>query len=200
MMGRAILAHISPAQILKPTTIAGFGMALSLRMQWIRWGSLKSAARFHTWVAETLGKKQDVMRAAVEKISGGKALSPADILHTRYTVEGQAGGEDWPNHQLDGFGTWLWALAEHQQISGSILPDDWRTTINLLADYLTALWEQPCYDCWEEFPDQIHPYTLSAVYGGLKAAQQLTGVDHSGVMQKIQQFVDQQGGPGGIFC
>ncbi len=162
-------------------------------------GESRSAGRFHTWVAETLGKKQDVMRSAVEKISSGKALSPADILHTRYTVEGQAGGEDWPNHQLDGFGTWLWALAEHQQLAGSVLLDDWRTTINLLAAYLTALWDQPCYDCWEEFPEEIHPYTLSAVYGGLNAAQHLTGADHSDVLTKIRQFVDQHAAPDGYF-
>lgn len=162
-------------------------------------GESKSAARFHAWVVETLAKKQDVIIAAVEKISSGKELSHNDILHTRYTVEGQAGGEDWPNHQLDGFGTWLWALAEHQQISGSILPENWRTMINHLADYLIALWKQPCYDCWEEFADQIHPYTLSAVYGGLNAAQRLTGVDYSGVMQNIQQFVDQKAAPDGYF-
>lgn len=164
-----------------------------------RAGESKSAERFHAWVAATIGQKQDVMRTAVQKKSSGVALSPEDILHTRYTVEGKAGGEDWPNHQLDGFGTWLWALAEHQQMPGRTLPADWQTTISLLADYLTAFWDQPCYDCWEEFPDQIHPYTLSAVYGGLNAAQRLTGVDHSAVLTKICQFVDQQAAPQGYF-
>jgi len=39
----------------------------------------------------------------------------------------------------------------------------------LVANYLTALWQLPCYDCWEEYPDKMHPHTLAAIYGGLKA-------------------------------
>ena len=164
-----------------------------------RVGEAKSADRFHAWVATTLGQKKEVMHRAVQKVTRGEILSPEDFLHTRYTVDGKPADADWPNHQLDGFGTWLWALAEHQTRSSYPLPVKWQDTIALLADYLTVLWDQPCFDCWEEFPDQIHPHTLAAVYGGLKAAQQLTGIDHTSTLIKIRQFVDQQAAPEGCF-
>jgi GH15 family glucan-1,4-alpha-glucosidase len=40
---------------------------------------------------------------------------------------------------------------------------------NLLTRYLAALWQQPNYDCWEEFPDRIAVSTLAALYAGLHA-------------------------------
>jgi len=42
--------------------------------------------------------------------------------------------------------------------------------LNLTVDYLTAVGTMPCYDWWEEFPDQRHTSTLAAVGSGLKAA------------------------------
>ena len=39
-----------------------------------------------------------------------------------------------------------------------------------VCDYLAALWQLPCYDCWEEFPDRVHPHTLAAIYAGLGGA------------------------------
>jgi len=164
-----------------------------------RAGETQSAERFHTWVAATLAQKREVMRRAVQKVTHGERLSPEDFLHTRYTIEGEPADEDWPNHQLDGFGTWLWALAEHQNLAGRTLPADWQDIIILLANYLKVLWDQPCFDCWEEFPDQVHTHTLAAVYGGLKAAQHLTGMDHSSALIKIRQFIDQQAAPMGYF-
>lgn len=42
--------------------------------------------------------------------------------------------------------------------------------INLTVDYLVATWVLPCYDWWEEFPEQCHTSTLAAVHSGLTAA------------------------------
>jgi GH15 family glucan-1,4-alpha-glucosidase len=42
-----------------------------------------------------------------------------------------------------------------------------RQAVDVCVDYLLALWDQPCYDCWEERPDCLHAYTLSALYQGL---------------------------------
>jgi GH15 family glucan-1,4-alpha-glucosidase len=180
------------------------------RYSWFRDGSFiahamdtvsehASAVRFHKWVASTLVQKQDLMRCAVQTVKAGRSLEPTEVLHTRYTVDGHAANEDWPNHQLDGFGTWLWALAEHKLRFGGRLPDGSETTIHLLADYLQALWQQPCYDCWEEFPDQLHPHTLSAVYAGLQAAQQLTGISYSCTLDQIRSLVNGQAAPQGYF-
>ncbi len=164
-----------------------------------RVGEAESANLFHSWVFTTLSKKQDVMRRVVEKRAQHQTLQMQDYLHTRYTMKGKTGGEEWPNHQLDGFGTWLWALVEHQKEIRQDLPQKWRPTMINLANYLISLWDQPCYDCWEEFPDSIHPYTLASIYAGLTACQTLTGVDYSKTLKAIKQLVYQQAAPQGYF-
>jgi GH15 family glucan-1,4-alpha-glucosidase len=55
-----------------------------------------------------------------------------------------------------------------------------------VADYLSELWMLPCYDCWEEFPDNVHPHTLAAIFGGLQAHTELTGKNHQIVTDTIQ--------------
>jgi GH15 family glucan-1,4-alpha-glucosidase len=44
-----------------------------------------------------------------------------------------------------------------------------------------------CYDCWEEFPDCVHPHTLAAIYGGLQAHSKLTGKSHQSVTDAIRK-------------
>jgi GH15 family glucan-1,4-alpha-glucosidase len=152
-------------------------------------GEHLSAARFHSWVAALINDREDIVLRAIHKSHSGEQLNSGDILHTRYTLDGNEAGEEWPNFQLDGFGTWLWAVREHCRIIGVSIPDDWLNAMQLVAEYLTALWQSPCYDCWEEFQDHIHSYTLAAIYAGLQAHFELSGIDHQNTMQGIQEFL-----------
>jgi GH15 family glucan-1,4-alpha-glucosidase len=121
------------------------------------------------------------------------------VLHTRYTLEGYVGDEDWPNFQLDGFGTWLWGLAAHHQMTGSHMSEERSQAAQLTADYLAALWRQPCFDCWEEFPNERHPHTLAAIYGGLRSMASWLDHEHAGVCAEIREFVLQEGVRDGHF-
>jgi GH15 family glucan-1,4-alpha-glucosidase len=51
------------------------------------------------------------------------------------------------------------------------------------------LWAQPCFDCWEEFPDKVHTHTLAAIYGGLQAYSQLVEAGLSPTLAAIRQFI-----------
>lgn len=153
-------------------------------------GENASAARFHSWVADVIKSRAQLVQRAVEIAHQGKALSEDDILHTRYALDGSdAIEEEWPNFQLDGLGTWLWELAQHQDLTGNDFPQEWHRAAGLVAEYLSALWPRPCYDCWEEFPDQIHTHTLAAISGGLKAHERLSGVDHKTTREEIKNFL-----------
>ena len=139
-------------------------------------GQHQSAERFHAWAARAVNARADVIRRGLAKAARGEALVEADILHTRLTLDGQDGTqEEWTNFQLDGFGTWLWALAEHQKMCPGALPAEWLAAAGLVAGYLAALWRRPCYDCWEEFGDKVHPHSLAAIYAGLKAYREIAG-------------------------
>src|ERR1051325_8606186 len=152
-------------------------------------GQHESAHRFHQWVAERVNKRKDLVQTSLMKARAGQKLTEAEILHTRYRLDGTDGEPgNWPNFQLDGFGTWLWALNEHHQRSPEVdLPPEFLEAADLVADYLSELWSLPCYDCWEEFPNYVHPYTLAAIYGGLRAHSELTGKDHQPVTQAIRK-------------
>ena len=137
-------------------------------------GEHDSARRFHNWVAETILNRIGTIQNALDKTHAGLEIDVQDILHTRYTLDGEDGiKEEWPNFQMDGFGTWLWAVHQFQNLSGEELPEKWLRAADWLGKYLTALWRKPCYDCWEEFPTNVHTYTLAAIYGGFSALASL---------------------------
>jgi GH15 family glucan-1,4-alpha-glucosidase len=163
-------------------------------------GEHESARRFHDWCAGVIHRRRESVERAIDKARRGHPLTERDYLHTRYTLEGQEGQDgEWPNFQLDGLGTWLWALAEHVRLTAlPALPATWQEAARLTARYLAALWSHPCYDCWEEFGERVHPYTLAAIYGGLEA---LTSLDVHGGWERtptaIRDYLLEAGVSGG---
>ncbi len=151
-------------------------------------GEHESSMRFHAWAAGVIGRYSDLIRRSISKVSQNQPLEH-DFLPTRFTLQGEVDLDNpWPNFQLDGFGTWLWALNEHHQLNPEAqLSKEVLNAAELVADYLTTLWTLPCYDCWEEFPDHIHPHTLAAIYGGLQAHTNLAGKDHRSVTDAIRE-------------
>jgi GH15 family glucan-1,4-alpha-glucosidase len=155
-----------------------------------RIGEHDSASRFHAWAARCILARTETVQRAVRRSARGLALSGEDILHTRYMLDGQDGRkEEWPNFQLDGFGTWLWALERHAWLTNQPLPEDWLKAAGLVAQYLEALWRTPCYDCWEEFPEHIHTYTLAAIFGGLRSMAALNGDSFRPTLQAIEDLI-----------
>jgi GH15 family glucan-1,4-alpha-glucosidase len=152
-------------------------------------GEHASARRFYDWAAAMVASRAAAVERAIAAAPYGQP-APADLLDTRYTLDGAVGTDDWPNFQLDGFGTLLWGMQQHLAAAHSPLPDAWRPAVQLLARYLGALWQLPCYDCWEEFGDKIHTATLAALYGGLCAAAALLGDDApAATSEAIRAFV-----------
>lgn len=141
-----------------------------------RVGEHESARRFYGWVHRTILNHQEKARRALEKYREGKPVDPKELLHTRYTLNGAEGEEDWPNFQLDGYGTWLWGLTCHIQMTGNMrLLEDFAQSIDLTLEYIQEFWDLDNFDCWEEFGDRQHPSTLACLYGGLKAIYGLLG-------------------------
>jgi GH15 family glucan-1,4-alpha-glucosidase len=135
-----------------------------------RVGEHASAARFHRWCSGVLARYTPKIEHLIARQHAGETITLQEQMHTRFTLDGQESTADWTNFQLDGYGTWLWALADHVARTGDhALYADLRPQVALLARYLAAFWQAPCYDCWEEFGDNIHTSTLAALYGGIHA-------------------------------
>jgi len=140
-------------------------------------GERGSAARFHRWVCEAVWGVRDRVDEIVARIATGRGVEPDRMLPTRYALDGTveaAGDEAWPNFQLDGYGTWLFALEKH---TAGRLDNHEAEVADLAARYLEATWSLPCFDYWEEFGDRRHTSTLAAVAAGLGAAGRMLRSD-----------------------
>lgn len=136
-------------------------------------GERASARAFHRWTASVIDDQRTRILDIVDRLRAGEAADLSAMLPTRYTLSGQAENEAqdaWPNFQLDGYGTWLFALYSHL---GGGDPGPYRPAVELAAEYLAASWELPCYDYWEEFGDRRHTSTLAAIAAGLRAASRM---------------------------
>ena len=156
-----------------------------------RVGQHASAARFHRWAAAVLARYTPKIEALIAQQERGEAIALEQQMHTRFTLDGHESNADWTNFQLDGYGTWLWALADHLGRSGdTALYAEVRPHVELLARYLAAFWQTPCYDCWEEFGDKVHTATLAALYGGLHAIGEYDpALGVAGLAAQIHAFV-----------
>lgn len=156
-------------------------------------GCHKSARQFHEWASRTILNHKEKARRGIMKASQGRKLQEGDYLHARYTIEGEEAKEEWTNFQLDGLGSWLWSLAQHIDLTGE-MSHQWEGAVQLIADYLAALWRQPCYDCWEEYGDRIHISTLAAIYGGLRSVAKVGLIKEMiTICEEIRQFIPKNG-------
>jgi GH15 family glucan-1,4-alpha-glucosidase len=136
-----------------------------------RAGEHESSDRFHRWCASSVDHIAPLMEAAVERAQLGKPIDPSAMPPARFSANGLVVNDDWPNFQVDGYGTWLWSLREHLERSGAdSLPIQLVPAVERVALYLAEIGTVPCFDVWEESGGSVHTATLGCVYAGLAAA------------------------------
>lgn len=114
------------------------------------------ATLFHGWCARVLERESS-------------AVDRGDQLPARYALDGTRHDDDWWNFQVDGYGTWLWALERHLARSGGDVAP-YASGVETAVRYLVATGTGPCRDWWEENLDETHVTTLAGVAAGLLAA------------------------------
>ncbi|MGV8852760.1 MAG: glycoside hydrolase family 15 protein [Rhodoglobus sp.] len=131
-------------------------------------GEIDSASAFFDWCARILERRQEQIERVVTAAAEGTPVPNAEMLPTRFTFAGEEGADDWWDFQLDGYGTWLWAVVAHAERHDlSLAP--WMRAIELTSSYLIASWRRPCFDWWEESESEVHGSTLGCIAGGLVA-------------------------------
>lgn len=164
-------------------------------------GEHAAAAAFYRWAGRVVAtQREKVDRLVAATADGGIDFNPDDpavVLPTRYRVDGEVDKTPWGNFQLDGYGTWLWGLAEHVRRSGDELIPRERAiqdAVEVTVEYLLSLWRLPNYDCWEEQHHKVHVSTLAAIWGGLRAANGwLKRNDIERALNEIREFVTAHG-------
>ena len=145
-------------------------------------GQRASAARFHAWVAEAILEVESDVRQQLVARAAGRPVDHARMLPARFGLDGRVEAGEWPDFQVDGYGQWLWALGAHA--TGALAPGRVRDAAALVAAYLTAFWDEPCYDAWEEGRTQQHTTTLASAAVGLRAAVGLLGAEHAAAAER----------------
>jgi GH15 family glucan-1,4-alpha-glucosidase len=134
-----------------------------------RAGRTESADAFFGWCSDVVVARTDQIDSLVARRERGEQITADELLPCRYTLDGAESPEEWWEFQLDGYGTWLWALDQHLERHGGSLAELVRAA-ELTVRYLVAFWAEPCYDWWEEHAEHRHTSTLASIYGGLDAA------------------------------
>ncbi|MHB0924022.1 MAG: glycoside hydrolase family 15 protein [Bellilinea sp.] len=139
-------------------------------------GQFESAEKFFRWVGKTILRYSSKISVLEGQLKSGTKPDHRGILNTRFTLDGLEENveSEWGNFQIDGYGTWLWALAEHVKLSGNTaLLNELYEPIQLTLRYLELVWKHPNYDCWEEYPEYLHPYSLGTVFAGFNSIASL---------------------------
>lgn len=137
-----------------------------------RAGQYESAVKYFRWVGRTIQRYAGKVDVLAAQLKAGKKPDHQGILNTRFSLDGEEEGSEsgWGNFQIDGYGTWLWALAEHVRLSeDTSLLKELSQPIQTTLRYLELTWNLPNYDCWEEHPEYLHPYSLASVFAGFDA-------------------------------
>ena len=97
-----------------------------------RAGHGASAEAFFRWCTAVLVARSAKIDSLIRRHRAGETIAEDEFLHARYTTDGQEVAATWWNFQLDGYGTWLWALAAH------LRPGELSTLAPLYAGLLAA--------------------------------------------------------------
>ena len=141
-------------------------------------GLAEEATRFHQWCADVLRREEPAVARVVAALADGTEVADSDYLPARYNLDGTRHEDDWWNFQVDGYGTWLWALERHLARTGAPA-SPFADAVEVAVPYLLATGRRTCRDWWEETRDEVHVTTLAGVAAGLRAAVRMgTLPDH----------------------
>lgn len=131
--------------------------------------AIDSASAFHDWCAQVITHRADRIAAIVAAAGTDQPAPDEDMLATRFTFDGREGTDDWWDFQLDGYGTWLWAVITHCA-RHDVDAARWASAIELCTAYVASSWARPCFDWWEENSEHVHVSTLGCLAAGLRAS------------------------------
>jgi GH15 family glucan-1,4-alpha-glucosidase len=139
-----------------------------------RGGEHDASRRFHSWVNDAIEGIKGIIDDVIGRHERGERLDPSHMPPARFALDGSTVTDDWPNFQIDGYGTWLWSLGQHLLITGQDdVPAEFIESVERAGRYLASFALSPCYDVWEESGTALHTSTLACVYGGLTTAARL---------------------------
>lgn len=79
----------------------------------------------HAWCFTAVSGVRELVFGAIERHEAAEPVDEAAMPPARFSLEGLVVDDDWPNFQVDGYGTWLWSLRQHLQALGRRALPSW---------------------------------------------------------------------------
>lgn len=144
-------------------------------------GEHEASAKYHNWVRRAVEGITPLLESVTLSKQRDELLDDELMPPARFSMDGTMVHDDWPNFQIDGYGTWLWSLERHLRVTGrDTLPEEFVPVVRTIATYVREFAMTSCYDVWEEHGDDRHTSTLACIFGGLSSARRLLGDDTLG--------------------
>lgn len=141
-------------------------------------GEHEASARYHDWVRRAVRGITPLLESVTLSQQRDELLEDELMPPARFSMDGTMVHDDWPNFQIDGYGTWLWSLEQHLGSTGrDTLPEDFVPVVRTIATYIREFALTSCYDVWEEHGSDRHTSTLACIFGGLSSARRLLDDD-----------------------
>ncbi len=160
-----------------------------------------ASARYHEWVRRAVEGICPLMTEVTDAHRRGEELNADKMPPARFSMDGSMVHDDWPNFQIDGYGTWLWSLEQHLKLSGrSTLPGEFFRVVRTVSDYLNEFAMTSCFDVWEENGTDRHTSTLASIFGGLMAGGRMLEDDLlESRAEEVREFIVTLGRENGHF-
>ncbi len=129
------MARSSPAPRFRPTATRGCGTVRSAPTRSIESVSRRQQRPSTRGLRSSIEAHRPMIESALAQVAAGETPPHEQMPPARYTLDGsleQPDDEPWPNFQVDGYGMWLWALAEH---TDGRPVQRWSKTVELVARY-----------------------------------------------------------------
>jgi isomaltose glucohydrolase len=153
-------AYLAPRPS-RPTATAGSATAPSSPTPWTSGASSTARRAFHAWVRACSSRTRRSRPSPADP-------TPAARAAHALPPDGTPGSEDWPNFQLDGFGTWLWAYGAHVRRTGQDADADDGAVVRGRGRLPLALCGRAQLRLLGGAPGACPSSTLAAIFAGLR--------------------------------
>lgn len=157
------------------------------------------------WWFGTIKNEEEMLKDLIsaDQVSVDEFYEKA--LPARFTKEGEReekselADKNWPNVQLDGYGTLLAVFEKYVKQTGKTdFAEHYKDGVSLITSYLSKFATYPNYDMWEDsqfWGDNgcLHSSTLACIYSGLSAVDKMNidGIDdQKDNLSSIKSFVE----------
>lgn len=140
-------------------------------------GKMAEAATIYDELCKIIAQFEHVLTAGIYP------TQDAELLHPRFTTNGEIVPDQWSNKQHDAAGALLFGIGQLYLLDPTLISDNTKHVAQQLITYLESCryWEDTDNGMWEEEPQLVHASSLGACIRGIELAGNFCAYDKNGL-------------------